>query len=163
MGGDWYDALALPGGELTLVIGDVEGHGLSSATFMSQLRNAVRAYVIEDSSPASALDRLRRLAEAIGEEWLATVLCVTVAPGGREARFALPPGSTLLLYTDGLVERRDADLDDQLHRLSSAAEAGPSDINQLVDHLLAEVAHDRSDDVALLALRVDPVAGTDDL
>jgi serine phosphatase RsbU (regulator of sigma subunit) len=35
----------------------------------------------------------------------------------------LPVGSTLLLYTDGLVERRDETLDDGLDRLVSAAES----------------------------------------
>lgn len=195
VGGDWYDALALPDGQLVLVIGDVEGHGLRSATFMSQLRNALRAYVLEDPSPQRAIDRVRHLAVATEAECFATVLCVTVDPstlvgrfaraghlpplllsaGGTtrfldgagsaplgapdllhsaEGRFELEPGSTLVLFTDGLVERRDVDLDVMLDRLAAAAAAGPCPLDELVDHLLAEVAQQRADDVALLALRV---------
>jgi PAS domain S-box-containing protein len=66
----------------------------------------------------------------------------------------LPPGSTLLLFTDGLVESRSADLDEGLTRLLAAAgRAGTSDPDELCDRLLAELtgAH-RADDIALLAL-----------
>ena len=36
----------------------------------------------------------------------------------REARAVIPEGSTLLLYTDGLVERRDVPLSDSLDQLA---------------------------------------------
>ncbi|MFW3172044.1 SpoIIE family protein phosphatase [Geodermatophilus sp. CPCC 206100] len=68
----------------------------------------------------------------------------------------LPRGSTLLLYTDGLVESRDADLDEGLYRLLDAAAgsgAGTADPDELCDRLLAELAGGvRADDVALLAI-----------
>ena len=41
---------------------------------------------------------------------------------GREAEIALAPGARLLLYTDGLVERRDESLDDGLDRLAAEFE-----------------------------------------
>ena len=47
VGGDWYDAIALNGDELVLVIGDVVGKGVRAAAAMGQLRNALRAYVLE--------------------------------------------------------------------------------------------------------------------
>ena len=40
IGGDWYDALALPGQRAYLAVGDVVGHGLTAAEDMTQLRNA---------------------------------------------------------------------------------------------------------------------------
>jgi GAF domain-containing protein len=43
VGGDWYDAFALPDGAVSLVVGDVMGHGLAAATGMGQLRAALRA------------------------------------------------------------------------------------------------------------------------
>ena len=66
----------------------------------------------------------------------------------------LPVGATMLLFTDGLVESRSADLDEGLHHLLAAATrwaaCGP---DELCDRLLADLtgAH-RADDIALLAL-----------
>ncbi|WP_448627616.1 SpoIIE family protein phosphatase [Geodermatophilus sp. URMC 64] len=66
----------------------------------------------------------------------------------------LPPGATLLLFTDGLVESRSADLDDGLDRLlAAAARAGTADPDELVDRLLGDLTGlHRADDIALLAL-----------
>jgi serine/threonine-protein kinase RsbW len=70
----------------------------------------------------------------------------------------LAPGATLLLFTDGLVESRDADLDLGLARLGdAAARAGTADPDELCDKLLAELAGGaRADDVALLAITRRP-------
>ncbi|MFF9485273.1 SpoIIE family protein phosphatase [Streptomyces sp. NPDC014676] len=75
----------------------------------------------------------------------------------------LLPGSTLLLYTDGLVERREEDLTVGLERLrlhASAAVGHP--LEAFCDALLADqLTVDNDDDVAMLALRL-PVAPADD-
>ncbi|MFD2093959.1 SpoIIE family protein phosphatase [Blastococcus deserti] len=66
----------------------------------------------------------------------------------------LPVGATLVLFTDGLVESRSADIDEGLaHLLAAAVDAGTSDPDELCDRLLADLtgAH-RADDIALLAL-----------
>lgn len=66
----------------------------------------------------------------------------------------LPAGAVLVLFTDGLVESRSADIDEGLaHLLAAAAGAGTTDPDELCDRLLAELtgAH-RADDIALLAL-----------
>jgi PAS domain S-box-containing protein len=70
----------------------------------------------------------------------------------------LPVGSTLLLYTDGLVERRGEVLDDGLDRLVSAAETLTAhDLEQFCDALISHMGDDGDDDIALLALRAhDP-------
>src|SRR5205807_4302058 len=51
-------------------------------------------------------------------------------------RQQLAPGSTVVLYTDGLVERRGESLDAGLDRLVSASCAGPDDPGPLCDHIL---------------------------
>lgn len=64
------------------------------------------------------------------------------------------PGSTVLLYTDGLVERRGESLAVGLERLRVAAEAlGDLSLDELCDGLIADLAPTREDDIALLALR----------
>jgi serine phosphatase RsbU (regulator of sigma subunit) len=72
-----------------------------------------------------------------------------------EADVVLTPGSTLLLYTDGLVERRDQDLDQGMARAVAALTAGrhlpPAQlVGVLTDQLLDDAP---DDDVALLLYR----------
>ena len=67
----------------------------------------------------------------------------------------LPPGATVVLYTDGLVERRGEDLDTGLERLRHTAEhlaRRGLDLDGFCDALLTELGEDAEDDVALLAL-----------
>ena len=65
----------------------------------------------------------------------------------------LPPGGTVLLYTDGLVERRTADLDEGLASLLSVVSEPFSSPDELCERVLAAMAAGyRDDDVALLAL-----------
>ena len=74
----------------------------------------------------------------------------------------LPPASTLLLYSDGLVETRTADLDTGLARLRAAARSlSKHGVAELCDELVAAVAgHNPYDDVTLLAVRVPPQVAT---
>ena len=84
-------------------------------------------------------------------------LAVTALDHRRpEASTGLPAGATLLLYTDGLVERRDdASLNDGLHRLAAAAARHRgAPVSELVDALLADLVDGSgSDDIAVLAAR----------
>ncbi len=75
----------------------------------------------------------------------------------RSHRVALEPGSRIVLYTDGLVERRDEGIDDGLARLRAACAGGPAEPDALCDHLLHELLGRRGsdDDVALLVVALD--------
>jgi serine/threonine-protein kinase RsbW len=71
-----------------------------------------------------------------------------------EARLVLAPGSTLLLFSDGLVDSPTHSLHDGLARLRRAAESGPATPDALCEHVLRHhPAGLRADDhVSVLAL-----------
>jgi serine phosphatase RsbU (regulator of sigma subunit) len=71
---------------------------------------------------------------------------------------SLPPGGTLLLMTDGLVEDRDVFLDVNLEKLRIAAqEVSGADVEAFINHLMS-IFGPREDDVAMIALRRIPLA-----
>ena len=78
----------------------------------------------------------------------------------RQETIQLPAGSVVLLYTDGLIERRGRSIDEGLTALREAVAAAPKDPDRLLEHILEHVVgnDERGDDIALLAARVLPVA-----
>ena len=56
IGGDWYDAFALPDGRIAISIGDVAGHGLEAAVIMGEVRQALRAAAVGADKPSAVLD-----------------------------------------------------------------------------------------------------------
>ncbi|HXG76666.1 MAG TPA: GAF domain-containing protein [Gaiellaceae bacterium] len=75
----------------------------------------------------------------------------------RTVSFPLAPRATLLLYTDGLVERRDRPLTERLHELAAAAHRGSElPVEALCRSLLEALVGDEeiADDLALLAVRL---------
>jgi serine phosphatase RsbU (regulator of sigma subunit)/anti-sigma regulatory factor (Ser/Thr protein kinase) len=78
----------------------------------------------------------------------------------RQETRELPAGSVVLLYTDGLVERRGRSIDEGLDALRTAVADAPKDPDRLLEHVLEHVVGpgERGDDIALLAARVLPVA-----
>lgn len=199
VGGDWYDAFVLPGGDIGLVVGDVVGHDLGAAAVMGQLRSMFRGVAMDKAmTPSAAITRLDELAVLLGITDFTTVLygrlhrgpggalftwCsaghvppVLVLPDGghrlltegaglvvgvdprtprTDATVRLPPGSTLLISTDGLMERRTADLDDGLELLGTLAEElAHLPLAEFCDGLLARAIGDTGDDVVVLAARL---------
>jgi len=77
----------------------------------------------------------------------------------EESIALLRPGSTLVLFTDGLVDRRDVVVEVGLERLREAAtDSGEGDLDEVCGVLLETlVPADASDDVAILAARFEPV------
>ncbi|MFG2124384.1 PP2C family protein-serine/threonine phosphatase [Streptomyces sp. NPDC048710] len=203
IGGDWYDAFPQPDGSLMAVVGDVTGHGLRAAVIMGQLRTALRAYAVENDSPARILTRLHRMLCHQQPNLYATAViarfrpgdphvvwaaaghppAVVRAPGGtvrvldtrpgvmlgvplpyeyEEHTAELPPGSTLVLYTDGLVERRAHGIDPGVEllgrTLAALDESELEDLDGCAESLLKPLVHDseRDDDVCLLLCRTGP-------
>ena len=72
----------------------------------------------------------------------------------RDAMFSLPPYCTLLLFTDGLIERRGESINEGLERLRLAACARFASIDALVNGILGELSSDGTDDdIAVLAIQ----------
>ncbi|MGW6940866.1 SpoIIE family protein phosphatase [Streptomyces xanthophaeus] len=195
VGGDWFDAIRLPGGRTGLVIGDVMGHGIHAAAVMGQLRTAVRTLARLDTPPAQLLRSLDAVVADLGEDEMATCVyavhdpetgcCViaraghpppaVVGPDGRirfldgppgtplgtggGQEFAtqevrLSPGSLLVLYTDGLIEARDRDLDQGMDQLAQALSAADQPLEELCDSVLERLLPCApQDDVAVLLAR----------
>ncbi|THC51742.1 PP2C family protein-serine/threonine phosphatase, partial [Streptomyces sp. A1499] len=71
-----------------------------------------------------------------------------------DATAQLPPGSTLILYTDGLIETPGSSLDDGMERLRQhAAALAHRPLTSFTDELLRRAHPTGHDDVALLAVR----------
>jgi PAS domain S-box-containing protein len=198
VGGDWYDAIALPGGRVAVAIGDVVGRGIEAAATMGQMRSALRAILMQADDSAAMAERLNRFALGLGECVLTTVvlavfepatgrlrytnaghppplLVAAGAPAGarylddapsppmgvmetpryRQRELRLAPGSTLLLYTDGLVEKSTEVLDVGLERLRDAVDGvgAGTDVDALCEHVLDTlVGAAEADDVTMIAL-----------
>jgi PAS domain S-box-containing protein len=75
-----------------------------------------------------------------------------------ESTILLESGATVLLYTDGLVERREQGLDEGIQLLrDTLADLADLPLDDLCDELLARMLSERAeDDVAIVALRLFP-------
>jgi serine phosphatase RsbU (regulator of sigma subunit)/anti-sigma regulatory factor (Ser/Thr protein kinase) len=109
VGGDWFDAVKLPGGRTAFVVGDVMGHGLNSAAMMGQLRTAVQTMAGLDLPPAQLLRNLDDLAQRLGDSYLATCLYAVYDPIVSELHLVnaghIPP--VLVRAADGRSELLD--------------------------------------------------------
>lgn len=198
VGGDWYDSFLLPSGALALAVGDVAGHDLRAAVGMGNLRNMLRAMVVDrEEPPGQILGRLNVATGTLYMEDTATCVLGRVEPGRDNlefhyavaghpppllvtadggarylegstnpmlglpvmedfdsAREPLPSGCTLLLYTDGLIERPGEDLGEGLERLRTGAAAlACAPLDEFCDELLSSMPISEMDDIAMLALR----------
>lgn len=208
VGGDWYDAFRLPGGDLALVIGDVVGHDTAAAAAMGQLRSLLRGIAVSgDEGPAEILHGVDLAMQTLEMTSTATVvlarlrpfqrsdgtgayrltwsnaghpppyvvvpgepaaelaagesnLLLGIDPGAERTQLALEltQGATLLLYTDGLVERRDQNFDEGTRTLRRTLDALVREglgLEEMCDELLRRLVPRRGeDDVALVALRL---------
>jgi PAS domain S-box-containing protein len=107
VGGDFYDLVALAGGDHFVVVGDVAGRGVDAAAVTGLARHTLRAFA-QERSPALALARLNEIlhGQDAGERFVTAVAGrLTRTPVGLEARLARA-GHThpLLVRADGRVE-----------------------------------------------------------
>ena len=78
---------------------------------------------------------------------------------GAERVIEVEPGSTLLVFTDGLLGASGRSVHDGLRRLRRAAESGPRSLEDLCDHIVESCTPPGSpeldDDITLIAVRTD--------
>jgi PAS domain S-box-containing protein len=83
IGGDWYDAIPLPGSQVALVVGDAMGHGTTAALVMGQLRTAVRILARLGLPPAALLHHLDEIAQELTTAQFATCVYALCDPASR--------------------------------------------------------------------------------
>jgi len=165
VGGDYYDFIEFPDGDLGIVIADVSGKGVSAAMIMSSVQSALRMAAPVEPNLAALTTRLNALLfRMAGGRKYVTFFLGRYTPSTGEMRYVnaghnppfiiagdrveklgstgrpigllpdgsyevatatLPPGSTLVLYTDGLNEANDLNEDefgmDRLEELVTSA------------------------------------------
>lgn len=195
IGGDFYDVIPLDDHNTAVAIGDVQGHNVTAAALMGQVRTAVHATA--GAAPGEVLSRTNRLLTDLDPGLFTSCLYghydrsthhlrlasaghpppLLRYPNGRadllpvppglllgidpaaeypETEVSLPPGSVLVMYTDGLIETPGEDLEDSALRLAGhLVRAGDQRMDVLADTLLHGTHHaeTRDDDIALLMLR----------
>ncbi|MFG2133599.1 SpoIIE family protein phosphatase [Streptomyces sp. NPDC048751] len=197
VGGDFYDLLRLGDGTAVALIGDVEGHSVTAAALMGQVRTALHAYATAGAPPDQVLARTNRLLADLDSDLLVSCLyahidlarhrlviasaghvppllreadgrtrVLDIEPGlllGVDTRAhyptttaALPPGATLALYTDGLVEVPGTDATRATVGLvRHLAETDDHDLDELIGSLVDHnwPTGQYTDDITVLLLR----------
>jgi serine phosphatase RsbU (regulator of sigma subunit)/anti-sigma regulatory factor (Ser/Thr protein kinase) len=208
VGGDFYDVLALDGGQWLVSIGDVCGKGARAAARTGLVRDVLRVLVNDGRSPQRAIELLNGVMMEAGDPQqfctLATAMVSRAAPGqppglavelvlaGHErpvlrrahgdveligqpgtavglveqitpacSRHWLRPGDALVIYTDGVTERRrGAELFGQHRLLDAVAGAADGSAAAVVAAVRSAVeafsADPRRDDIAILVVRAAP-------
>jgi serine phosphatase RsbU (regulator of sigma subunit) len=204
--GDWHDVIALPSGDVAVVVGDAAGHGVQARPLKDALQRGLRGMAMTGTEPSELVNGLDNVVVP-DRDGYATVVYAVVEPKcgdvvltnaghpppllvgrGGSARFLddtldpplgapraptspevgrtqLRPGDTLVLYTDGLIERRSRDIGVGLAGLAAlAARFAGASVDELCARLLCMAldASDPSDDLTVIALRLlyDPSAAT---
>jgi serine phosphatase RsbU (regulator of sigma subunit) len=83
VGGDWYDSFELPDKRIAITVGDVLGHGIDAAVWMSRLRNGFRAALIAQADPARALEIADQMMRMELREEFTTALVALIDPARR--------------------------------------------------------------------------------
>ncbi|WP_406331872.1 PP2C family protein-serine/threonine phosphatase [Streptomyces sp. NBC_00203] len=200
LGGDWYDAIPLPGNVVAVVIGDVVGHDLQAAAAMACTRNMLRSLLFlfdRGNPPGAILTQLDRTLQAITDNPVTTTTLARFEPEGGgwrlhwstaghvppllitpehrteylfgepglplgvdpeqprpdHSRF-LPPDTTVVFFTDGLIEHPDHSIDESMNQLADLAIAyADLPLQEFVQALADHHPSDGHDDMAILALR----------
>jgi anti-anti-sigma factor len=87
-GGDWFDAVPLPGGAVALAVGDMVGHGVAAAAAMGQLRAALNELLAAEPELSTVLARADAFAARIPALAAATLALAVLNPGDGTLQYA---------------------------------------------------------------------------
>jgi PAS domain S-box-containing protein len=159
VGGDWYDAVALPGGRLGVVVGDVAGHGVEAAARMGELRSVARAYALEGHGPVELVERMNGYHAGLGADLMTTMLYAVIEIDSGIARVVNaghpPPMVVRADGTSTVVEGAGPPLGvlDTWRYQEQQAQLDPGDLAVLYTDGLVERRGERLDE-SLARLRV---------
>ncbi|MGW2697081.1 SpoIIE family protein phosphatase [Streptomyces sp. NPDC001296] len=88
VGGDFYDLIRLSETEAAAIIGDVQGHDVSAAGLMGQVRTAVHAYAVAGAAPGEVLARTNRLLTDLDPDLLTSCLYAHIDIAGHRGHLA---------------------------------------------------------------------------
>ncbi|MER7494614.1 SpoIIE family protein phosphatase [Streptomyces pharetrae] len=108
VGGDWYDALELPGGETVLSVGDLTGHGPAVTSGMAMLLGALRGMAMAGTRPGQLMAWLNQLLDTTVQPALGSAVCCRYRPGTRTLVWAHAGHPAPLLFRDGTGHRLNA-------------------------------------------------------
>ncbi|MFD3998098.1 PP2C family protein-serine/threonine phosphatase [Streptomyces sp. NPDC058548] len=101
IGGDWYDALALPDGDALLTVGDLTGHGVAATSSMAMLLGALRGMAVAGIRPAALMGHLNQLLETSVQPALGSAMCCRYDPVAQTLTWAQAGHPAPLLFRDG--------------------------------------------------------------
>jgi serine phosphatase RsbU (regulator of sigma subunit) len=130
----------------------VDSHSFSTMVYLTLETSSGKTRMVRAGHLPPLLIEARGEAHFL-EEALSPPLCGLPDPVYSESKFNLASGDTLVLYTDGLIGRRE--LDTGMARMRSIASNGAHDPESLCDRILERMPLDSEDDVALLVVRLD--------
>jgi serine phosphatase RsbU (regulator of sigma subunit) len=100
-GGDWYDTLALPGGQTLLGAGDLAGHAAAVTSDVTMLLGALRGMAMAGTRPGRLLELAGQLLRASAQPGLAGAVCCRYRPETRTLTWARTGRSIPLLFRAG--------------------------------------------------------------
>ncbi|MCK1795952.1 SpoIIE family protein phosphatase [Streptomyces sp. XM4193] len=110
VGGDWYDALVMPDGTVSVIIGDVQGHNVKAAAVMGQLRTVMRVFAAEGDRLDALLARGNRALYQMDTDLFATCAIVEIDPKAGVVQMARAGHPyPLLVDSVGSVYEAEAD------------------------------------------------------
>ncbi|WP_351234989.1 SpoIIE family protein phosphatase [Streptomyces sp. NPDC002133] len=101
IGGDWFDALELPGGGTLLSVGDLTGHGVTATSTMAMLLGALRGLAVAGIQPGPLMEHLNQLLESSAQPALGSALCCHYDAATRTLSWAQAGHPAPLLFRDG--------------------------------------------------------------
>ncbi|GGP46410.1 PP2C family protein-serine/threonine phosphatase [Streptomyces abikoensis] len=101
IGGDWFDAMELPGGRTLLTVGGLTGRGVAATSTMAMLLGAVRGMAVSGAEPGPLMGWLNHLLESSAQPALGSAVCCRYEPASGTLLWSQAGHPAPLLFRDG--------------------------------------------------------------